>query len=141
MDLSFGPAIRHPPEAPRSRGMDLSLGPVVRGGKIMESHARIDAAAAGADWRSALAAWVEQHKYYPAQAAMNGEDGNTTVLVTMRPDGKVLSVEMETRSGSQWLDMATLGMFRDAMLPELPLNMRKQNFTFHFTMRYVLIRQ
>jgi periplasmic protein TonB len=95
-------------------------------------------ARAGSDWGNELVAWVNRHKYYPTQAAMNGEDGNVTVHVVANPNGHVTSVEMKWRSGSQWLDMALMGLFRDADLP--PLHDATEPITFNFTMHYILIR-
>ena len=69
---------------------------------------------------------------------MNGEDGNVMVSVTANPDGRVTSVQLERRSGSQWLDMALMALFRDAQLP--PLHDANEPITFHFTMHYILIR-
>lgn len=69
---------------------------------------------------------------------MNGEDGNVTVQVVADPNGRVSSVEMKSRSGSQWLDMALMGLFRDAKLP--PLHDETEPITFNFTMHYILIR-
>ena len=82
-------------------------------------------------------AWVRAHAYYPEQAAMNGEDGSVMVQVSANPDGRVTSVELERRSGSQWLDMALMALFRDAQLPPLHEN---EPITFNFTMHYILIR-
>jgi protein TonB len=92
----------------------------------------------GSDWGNELVAWVNRHKYYPTQAAMNGEDGNVTVQVVANPNGHVTAVEMKWRSGSQWLDMALMGLFRDANLP--PLHDATEPITFNFTMHYILIR-
>ncbi|MBO0710231.1 MAG: energy transducer TonB, partial [Acetobacteraceae bacterium] len=97
------------------------------------------AEALGADWRNMLSAWVEAHKYYPRQAIMNGEDGSPEVEVVVRRDGTVQSVELETRSGSQWLDLALLALFRGAHLPPFPENAREDQTTFSFTMHYILI--
>ncbi len=69
---------------------------------------------------------------------MNGEDGDVTVQVVANPNGHVTSVQMKSRSGSQWLDMALMGLFRDANLPPLPD--QAEPITFNFTMHYVLIR-
>ena len=69
---------------------------------------------------------------------MNGEDGDVTVQVVANPNGHVSSVEMRSRSGSRWLDMALMGLFRDANLP--PLHDETEPITFNFTMHYILIR-
>jgi TonB family protein len=94
----------------------------------------------GPDWRNELSAWVAEHSYYPAQAAELGEQGTTKVLVTTTPEGRVLSVELERRSGSPWLDLALQGLFRGAKLPPMPKGVGDQPVPFHFTMHYILIR-
>ena len=94
----------------------------------------------GPDWRNALSAWVHEHAYYPGQAAALGHQGAVRVRVTTRPDGRVIAVEMEKRSGSPWLDLALQALFRDAKLPPLPKQAGDQPISFHFTMRYILVR-
>ena len=117
--------------------LDFSLAP--RAGAASNSpFARLPGSHSATDWRNELSAWVRDHAYYPEQAAMNGEDGNVMVQVTANPDGHVTSVQLESRSGSQWLDMALMGMFRDAHLP--PLH-EDEPIIFNFTMHYILIRQ
>jgi protein TonB len=94
----------------------------------------------GPDWRNALSEWVDQHSYYPSQAAEMGQQGTARVLVTTRPDGRVLSVELERRSGSPWLDLALEGLFRGAKLPPMPKSVGDQPVPFHFTMHYIIMR-
>ncbi len=94
----------------------------------------------GPDWRNALAAWVDEHSYYPSQAARMGQQGTARVLVTALPDGRVLSVELEKQSGSQWLDLALEGLFRGARLPPMPKGVGTEPVPFHFTMHYIIIR-
>jgi TonB family protein len=60
------------------------------------------------------------------------------VRVVANPDGRVTSVQLESKSGSVWLDMALLALFRDAHLP--PLHDENEPITFDFTMHYILIR-
>jgi TonB family protein len=96
------------------------------------------ASAASADWRNELSTWVRAHAYYPEQAAMNGEDGNVMIQVVAQPNGHVTSVEIVHRSGSRWLDMATVALFRNANLPPLHTD---EGITFNFTMHYFLGRQ
>ena len=45
---------------------------------------------------------------------------------------------MRSKSGSVWLDMALMALFRDAHLP--PLHDENEPITFDFTMHYILIR-
>ncbi len=111
-------------------------------GSLSEAASQIKGAERlGTDWRNALAAWVEAHKYYPQQAVLNNEDGSPQVEVRVRRDGKVQSVMLETRSGSQWLDLALQGMFRSARLPPFPDDARENEITFTFTMHYILVRR
>jgi TonB family protein len=118
---------------PRSRGtLDVSLSTRL-GDTGTTPDARI-----GSDWGNELIAWVNRRKYYPPQAAMQGEDGEVTVRATVTPNGRVTSVELTRRSGSRWLDMALLALFRDQTVP--PPRGEKEPITFNFTMRYILLR-
>ena len=94
----------------------------------------------GPDWRNALSAWVYDHAYYPREAVRMGMQGSVRLLVTTMPDGQVRSVEMESSSGSPWLDLALEDMFRGAKLPPLPKSAGTEPVPFHFTMHYILTR-
>ncbi len=142
MNFSFGGAVprerapaRQTSHAPNT--LDFSLAPR-QGATDTSPFSRVAGAQVGPDWRNELSAWVREHAYYPEQAAMNGEDGNAMVQVVANPNGHVTSVEMKMRSGSRWLDMALVALFRDANLP--PLLGESQPITFNFTMHYILIR-
>ena len=50
-----------------------------------------------------------------------------------------LRCELEDRSGSTWLDMALMGLFRDA--GSAAAAHEDEPITFNFTMHYILIRQ
>jgi TonB family protein len=95
----------------------------------------------GADWRNAFSKWVSEHAYYPPQAARDNEDGDVTVHVVATADGRVQSVRLVSRSGSQWLDMALQSMFDGATLPPIPPDVANPTFDFDFTMHYILIRR
>lgn len=141
MNFSFNPApsIAHPQPRTSSRApqtLDFSLAPR-EGATDNTPFSRVAGAHVGPDWRNELSAWVHAHAYYPPQAAMNGEDGTAMVRVVANPDGHVTSVELESRSGSTWLDLALQALFRDAHLP--PLH-EDEPITFDFTMHYILIR-
>ena len=45
-----------------------------------------------------------------------------------------------SRSGSQWIDMAALGTFRNAQLPPFTNEMREDRLTFPIPITYYLIR-
>ncbi len=123
------------PAAPRG------YGPTMAGPESAAASQLRGAEQLGTDWRNALSAWVEAHKYYPDAARINGEDGSPEVEVVVRRDGRVQSVELEERSGSAWLDMALQALFRGAMLPRFPDDAKEDEITFHFTMHYILIRR
>ncbi len=70
---------------------------------------------------------------------MNGEQGVVTVALQVRHDGKIESVRLESRSGSQWLDMASVSVFRDAQLPPLPPDVTAAEIPLHFTIHYIIM--
>jgi periplasmic protein TonB len=102
---------------------------------------RITGAQLGRDWIAAYSAWVQAHLYYPEQAALNGEDGTAEVVLDIDRYGKVLSVELVTRSGSQWLDLSTQGIFRGAHVPAFPQGTKEETATIDQTIHYILTRR
>jgi TonB family protein len=139
MDFSLGrPGAEPGAPAPGKPFLSLSL---PRPGREDPTPFSMDTdAEVGPDWRNALSEWVNEHSYYPSQAAEMGQQGTVRVLVTTQPDGRVLSVEMERRSGSPWLDLALEGLFRGAKLPPMPKSVGEQPVPFHFTMHYIIMR-
>jgi protein TonB len=138
MDFSFGtPAA---PGVPTPGRPILSLGLPRRGPEDSAPFSLETDAEVGPDWRNALSEWVHEHAYYPEQAAELGQEGTTRVLVKTMPGGHVLSVEMEKRSGSPWLDLALEGLFRGAKLPPMPKSAGDVPVEFHFTMHYIIVR-
>jgi TonB family protein len=125
----------------RGAGGDSSLmtGPAVLGPSI--PGPRITGADLGRDWIGEYTAWVRAHMYYPEQAAANGEDGTAEVILQINRSGKVLSVELVTRSGSQWLDLSTTGIFRGARVPPFPDNVTGDTATIDQTIHYILRRR
>jgi TonB family protein len=138
MDYSFGPPTT--PGAQTPGKPLLSLGLPRRGPEDSTPFSLDTDAEVGPDWRNALTEWVNQHAYYPGQAARMRQEGSVRVLVTAMPDGRVLSVEMEKPSSSQWLNLALEGMFRGAKLPPMPKSVGDQPVGFHFTMHYIIVR-
>lgn len=146
-DLSTRPPPATPPPLPRG-SMDLAIGPQARAsnGEVPANPdtprgmVRIEGADLGEDWERALQAWWDRHGFYPRQAAENGEDGTNRLRVLLDRTGRVHSVELEMRSGSQWLDMGSLAIFRDAKLPPFPLATPQNEATLHITITYILIR-
>jgi len=116
-----------PPSAARSNASSD-----VRGGEAL-----------GADWLAELSAYVERHKRYPDQAAQNNEEGDSTISIVVGRDGHVFGrdVDLIRRSGSQFLDMGLLSMFRDKKLPPFPPGAPHDRETIQITMHYYLIRR
>jgi len=143
MDLNFGPAAsRAPaPRPPGSRGIDFSLGAPKPGPNRSEAFFDIRAKNIGADWAQSISAYGKGHIYYPQQAVEAGEDGSATIQFVVDRSGKVNAVELKRSSGSQWLDMATLGMWRNAKLPPIPAENQDPTITVTYTLHYILIRR
>lgn len=118
----------------------FALGPAALGPTSITPFAKISAKELGADWRNELADWIEQHKYYPEDAAKRGEQGINEVRVVVNRDGHVEAVELERQSGSQRLDSAAIGLFRDADLPPFPLGTQEERVTIDLTIHYVIYR-
>ena len=76
---------------------------------------------AGADWRNALSRWVAANTHItPNRRDADSEEGDAKVRVVAEPNGRVKMVELIGRSGSMWLDLALLALFRDQHIPPLP---------------------
>jgi TonB family protein len=146
MNYSFGKPFAVPasPSRPRSAphmpgSIDMSLGPASRGTADNTPLSESEEEREGADWRNALSRWVSEHAYYPEQARREGEEGDAKVHILADPDGRVREVELIGKSGSMWLDLALVSLFRDQHIPHLPYGVTEP-IEFNFTMHYVLIR-
>ena len=121
MTYSLGtPAPRPSPQRRAGRGIDVSLGEGVVGAVDTKIFGRTDNKEVGPDWYNRFAAWWDRHGYYPPQAGENGQQGDVVLDLVILRNGQVARVALAERSGSQWLDMAALGVFRGARLPALP---------------------
>ena len=147
MDLSFSQA-PVPPRARRGRPggsgapVDLSLGPMVQGGKLLTPYASTSSIkGVSDDYADEIGAWIRRHMYYPEEAAKRGEDGPSHVHVVLDRQGRVTSVHLVNSSGSVLLDDATQGMFRNAKLPPVPPDMSGNNFDVDLTIDYILLRR
>ena len=147
MNFSFGNQLRAPKALPRQAArphipgtIDMSMGPATRGAANPTPYSDNDDTAAGTDWRNALSRWVAEHAYYPEQARRFGEEGDAMVHVIAKSDGTVKEVELVRKSGSMWLDIALVALFRDAHIPPFPAG-GDEPLEFNFLMHYMLIRQ
>lgn len=143
MDLSLAPAAPRPAArgSVASRSLDLSPSQERTGPSRSDPYAQIRAANASADWNRGLLSYWLQHRYYPEQAAANGEQGAVTIQLTVNRSGRVENVEVLSRSGSQWLDMAALATWRNAKLPPFTNEMREDRITFPVPIQYFLIQK
>ena len=143
MTLGFGPARPRPAArgSVASRAIDLSPPPERQGPSRSDPYALIRAANASADWNRGLLQFWLRHRYYPSQAAENGEQGSVTIQLTVNRSGKVEAVDVLSRSGSQWLDLAAVGTFRGAQLPPFTNEMRQDRLTFPIPITYYLVRR
>ncbi|MBV8916446.1 MAG: energy transducer TonB [Acetobacteraceae bacterium] len=71
-------------------------------------------------WRSALAAWLQEHKTYPDDARRDGEEGRVVVRFTLDRSGTVTDVMLVSSSGHPILDGAAITLLRRARLPPPP---------------------
>ena len=144
MQLSFAPTA---PMMQRrglrnSRSLDLSMGPVIQGGQIRDAVAHVASPGASSDYIAGISEYVETHKFYPQQAADNGEEGNSVLAVTISRDGRVRNVQLVESAGSRWLDMAWISLFRGHQFAPFPDDMKEKERTFTLTMDYeILYRQ
>jgi periplasmic protein TonB len=144
MDFSLAPRAVVPEAAPpRPRAspgtLDLSFAPMMGGGDITQLHPQGKGDDVGEDWFNEVAAWWLRHRFYPNEAGRLNQEGDVMLRLVVARDGRVEAVDVEQKSGSQWLDLGALAVFRDAKLPPLPPDVRDPNVTVDFTIHYVII--
>lgn len=80
--------------------------------------------AAAISWQSALLGQLERHKRYPAQARRQRREGTAQLRFTLDREGRVVSGEIMTSSGSDLLDAEVLALLARAQpLPAPPDHM------------------
>ena len=118
----------------------MSFAPMMSGGDITQLHPDGKGDDVGADWFNQVAAWWLRHRFYPTEAARLQQEGDVVLHLVVGQNGRVQAIDVQERSGSPWLDMGALAVFRDAMLPPLPPDVRDPNITVNFTIHYVIVR-
>ncbi len=141
MNFTLAPREQHEASAGlrNSRSLDLSAGPVVRGGRLTDAVAHVVGQGGAADYLALLSEFIETHKYYPEGAAQNGEEGSATVQLTVLRDGTVKRLNLTSSSGSSLLDAAWMAVFRDNRLPAFTDDMPGAEQTFSLTLNYELL--
>jgi periplasmic protein TonB len=141
MAFSLGAPTASPRSRPRvGRGIDISLGHGVVGAADTRIFGRSDSKEVGPDWYNRFAAWWDRHGYYPPQAGESGQQGDVSLDLVVLRSGRVQRVALIAPSGSQWLDMAALGVFRGARLPSLPSD-AAETVPIHLTIHYQILRR
>jgi periplasmic protein TonB len=140
MNFSFGAPQRSP--APPGRApSEYGPGPVAQGAQNFAAFATLRQGKVASDWMNDLHLWWLRHGYYPQQAAMNGEDGTVTIEIIVDRYGRVHTVDLLGRSGSQWLDLGAQSVFRGANLPPFPPDTHDDQITLDLRINYILVRR
>ncbi len=137
--FDLAPQQRRSLAAGTGRGLDLSAGPVIRNGALQDSVQHVRGTHGMSDWTERLQEFVEEHKYYPREAADNGEQGAAVLRVTVSRDGTVKRLALVSSSGSHLLDAAWMAVFRDNKLPPFNDDMAGNEVTFNYELDYHLI--
>jgi protein TonB len=119
--------------------LDLSFDPRLGGSLAPSSTVLMEGVPVSTDWLNEVTAWWQRHAYYPPQAGVNNEDGDVTLHMRVDRDGHVTQLELVSKSGSQWLDLGALAIFRDAYLPPLPPGTPEAQIPFHVTIHFVIV--
>lgn len=141
MMLSFAPTTpgAHSSGLRGSRSLDLSLGLTVKGGQLRDAVPHVSSPGADGDYIEALTAYVETHKFYPERAAREGESGTAVIKAVIARDGRVKDVRLVESSGSKWLDLAWISLFRNKKLAPFPDDMKEAEKEFTLGMVYELV--
>ncbi len=143
IDLNFGPAASRlpmPQVGRSSRAIDLSLGAPKPTPNRNEAFFKVRSANISADWSQTITKHWALHRYYPRQAVENFDQGTVTLKLIINRQGRVESVEVRSRSGSPWLDMAAVATWRDAQLAPLPFEYTGATLEYELDMTYTLVR-
>jgi len=125
--------------APAERMKPASYGPAAPGSLSYGQFAEVVSGHVDPSWLDQLHQWWLQHRYYPEQAAANGEDGTVVIRFEVDRYGHVHNLQREMGSGSQWLDMAAEAVFRGAHLPPLPPDTKDKTITLNLNIVYVIV--
>ena len=134
--MSYGNASPTAPAPPAHQALNLSL-PQTDAQAVMGPELTVKGDI-GADWMSELSSWVNADKYYPAQAAEQGQQGTAEIEFTVDRQGNVSGLKLLSSSGSNFLDLAWQGLFQGVTLPPFPPGTKSDHITVDATMQYEL---
>jgi protein TonB len=106
-----------------------------------EGMIRVRGANLGKQWIEQLYEWWLLHSYYPEEAVRRQQDGTVRIHVRVDRDGRVQMVELESSSGSQWLDAGAQAVFRNAKVPAFPPTTLEPGADLDLTIDSVLVRR
>jgi protein TonB len=129
IDLSLPPGLRNSPGAP-----PRALGNT-------DSTMRMVGAQVGPEWMQLLHDWWNRHGYYPDSAAAFGQSGTVQLHMRVDRDGSVHDLQLLDGSGSPYLDMGALSVFRGAHLPAFPQNTPESQGDLYLSIQYVLLHR
>lgn len=92
-----------------------------------------------ANYEQLVAQWLERHLRYPRIARRRGHQGQGTIELMLRPDGRVGQVKIHQSTGKLLLDEEMLSMVKRAEpFPKFPQNYPQQALTLQAPIRFEL---
>jgi protein TonB len=93
-----------------------------------------------ADYRSALAGWLESHKRYPESARQRGEQGRAVLRFRLDRSGRVIDYAVVSGTGYADLDATIEAMMRGATMPSFPASMTEPQIEVTVAIHFGLTR-
>lgn len=89
-------------------------------------------------YRSALSAWLERHKKYPAAARQRGEQGSAVLQFRVDREGRIVHFALARSTGYAELDRAVHELMQGPRLPPFPASMTQAEIEIAVTIRFNL---
>ncbi len=93
----------------------------------------------GQDWMDGFNKWVNDHIYYPDEAAKNGDQGTSVIQFTVHRDGSVTGLHLLSSAGSVFLDQAWLGIFKNNNVPAFPPGTKADSIVITGSLQYEIV--
>jgi len=128
MNLAIGKAERYVAEPPHRNANDDTFDIQISGAQL------------GTDWIRQLRIYWIDHRRYPQEAVINGDEGTLIIRFDVDRNGHVSNYQQLQSSGSRPLDLVTRATFANAQLAPFPYNTPENTATLTVTVTYSLIR-